>query len=146
MSRFLRTVARRVSSILAYNPRLHAALKGAFLGLPEKIRGRQMIYDGLREFGISRRQDVTFCVVRANDGVTNDPLSPLAKQVLWKGGMGVELLPCPYVLGSRISAKTLGGTKQELPTNITYADNEERTTLLESLPPDDALSHSSSKA
>lgn len=94
MSRFLRTVARRVSSILAYNPRLHAALKGAFLRLPEKTRGRQMIYDGLREFGISRRQDVTFCVVGANDGVTNDHLYPFAKQFRWKGIL-VEPVP-PY--------------------------------------------------
>ena len=60
--------------------------------------------------------------------------------------MGVKLLPYPCVLGSRISAEILGGTKQEVPTNITYDDNEVRTTLLESLPPVDALSHPSSKA
>jgi hypothetical protein len=60
--------------------------------------------------------------------------------------MGVELLPCPYVLGSRISSKTLGGSKQELPTNITYGDNKERTIPLRPLPPDDASSHSSCMA
>jgi hypothetical protein len=60
--------------------------------------------------------------------------------------MGVELLRCSYVLGSRISAKTLGESKQELPTNITYADNEERANPLGSPPHDDALSHSSCMA
>jgi len=94
MSRFLRTIARRVSSILSHHPGLHAALKGAFLALPEKIRGRQMIYDRLREFGISRGQDVTFCVVGANDGVTNDHLYPFARRFRWKGIL-VEPVP-PY--------------------------------------------------
>lgn len=80
--------------MLVYNPRLHAVLKEAFLRLPETIRARQMIYDHLRELGISRGQDITFCVVGANDGVTNDHLYPFAKRFRWKGIL-VEPVP-PY--------------------------------------------------
>ncbi len=94
MSRILRAVAQRVSATLTRQPRLHAALKGMFLKLPESIRGRQMIYDRLREFGKMNRQDVTFCVVGANDGITNDHLYAFAKRHLWKGIL-VEPVP-PY--------------------------------------------------
>jgi len=53
-----------------------------------------MVYDRLREFGISRHQDVTFCVVGANDGITNDHLYPFAKRHRWRGIL-VEPVP-PY--------------------------------------------------
>ena len=33
-----------------------------------------MIYDCLKEFGRDHHQDVTFCVVGANNGMTNDHL------------------------------------------------------------------------
>lgn len=92
MIQVLRAFARKVSSALAYNPRLHATLKGAFLHLPEKLRGWQMVYDRLRELGISRHQDVTFCVVGANDGITNAPLYSFAKRYRWKG-IPVEPVP-----------------------------------------------------
>lgn len=94
MTRFLRAIAGRVSSILLYNPRLHAVLKEAFRRLPETIRARQMIYEHLRELGIPRGQDITFFVVGANDSVTNDHLYPFAKRFRWKGIL-VEPVP-PY--------------------------------------------------
>lgn len=94
MTRIARALARRVSSTLTHFPRLHASLKGGFLRLPVKIRGRQMVYDCLRELGKFRHQDVTFCVVGANDGVTNDHLYPFAKRFRWKGIL-VEPVP-PY--------------------------------------------------
>jgi FkbM family methyltransferase len=94
MTRIARALARRVSSTLTHFPRLHASLKGVFLRLPVKIRGRQMVYDCLRELGKFRHQDVTFCVVGANDGVTNDHLYPFAKRFRWKGIL-VEPVP-PY--------------------------------------------------
>lgn len=95
MSRFLRALARRVSATLARRPRLHAGLKWIFLGLPERLRGRQMIYDRLKEFGRQNRQDVTFCVVGANDGITNDHLYPFARRHRWKGIL-VEPVPAYF--------------------------------------------------
>ena len=56
--------------------------------------------------------------------------------------MGVELRLCHSEYGLCICDEISGGHNQHAPTNITYEDNEERTSLLESLPPDDALSHS----
>jgi FkbM family methyltransferase len=94
MSQVLRKLAVRTSSLLYRQPRLHAALKGIFLKLPESVRGRQMIHDRLEEFGRSNHQDVTFCVVGANDGVTNDHLYSFAKRHRWKGIL-VEPVP-PY--------------------------------------------------
>ena len=54
--------------------------------------------------------------------------------------MGVELRLCCSEYRLRICGKTSGGHNQPAPNIITYADNEERTTLLESLPHVDALS------
>ena len=51
-----------------------------------------MIYDRLRELGRDHHQDVTFCVVGANDGVTNDHLYPFARRHRWKGIL-VEPVP-----------------------------------------------------
>ena len=60
--------------------------------------------------------------------------------------MGVELRLCHSEYGLCICDEISGGHNQHAPTNITYADNEERTNPLGLLPPDDALSHSSCMA
>lgn len=87
----LRSVARGVSNALEGHPRLHRFLTGWFLRLPQAVRGRQLIHDHLRELSRERR-DRTFCLVGANDGVSNDHLYPFAKRFRWKGVL-VEPVP-----------------------------------------------------
>ena len=62
-------------------PRLQASLKEVFLQLPVSIRGRQLIRDHLRS--LPRNQ--TFLLVGANDGVTNDHVSPFVRSRGWRG-------------------------------------------------------------
>jgi FkbM family methyltransferase len=50
-----------------------------------------MIHDSLLEFAKSHASP-TFCVIGANDGVTNDPVYPLAKRFRWRGLL-VEPVP-----------------------------------------------------
>ena len=60
--------------------------------------------------------------------------------------MGVKLRLSRTKYGLRICDKISGGSKQGLPTNITYADNEERANPLGLLPHDDTQGLSPSNA
>jgi FkbM family methyltransferase len=87
----LRHLARRGSEMLLNHPRLYQFLKDQFLKLPASLRGPQLIYDHLRELA-RENPDRTFCLVGANDGVTNDHVFPFASRHRWRGAL-VEPVP-----------------------------------------------------
>lgn len=67
------------------------SLRGLFLKLPPSIRGRQMVHDHLAEL-TRKLTDPTFCIVGANDGVTNDHVYPFVRKGRWRG-VAIEPVP-----------------------------------------------------
>lgn len=77
----VRSFARLLSGRMDRYPRLQSALKEVFLQLPASLRGRQLIRDHLK----SLPKNQTFLLVGANDGVTNDHVSPFVHHRGWRG-------------------------------------------------------------
>lgn len=92
---FLRVLARKVSCALHGYPRISRVLKTGFLKLPPALRGPQMIHDHLSKLS-HEIADPIFCIVGANDGVTNDHVYPFAEKGRWRG---VAIEPEPGCFG-----------------------------------------------
>ena len=82
--KLLRTTARQVALTTERFPILYRALRDLFLALPPWLRGRQLIFDHLRNIGRLQTEQ-SFVQVGANDGITNDPLHQFAKKHRWHG-------------------------------------------------------------
>jgi hypothetical protein len=96
----LRGLAGAVAGALERYPNLLRFAKGCFLRLPPSLRGPQMIHDHLVK--LSRELVVpTFCIVGANDGITNDHIYPFARRGRW---CGLAIEPVPFCFAELESA------------------------------------------
>jgi FkbM family methyltransferase len=94
MTNPLRRLARTVAVHLEGYPEANRLLKAAFLKVPRSLRGPQMIHDHLTELSRSL-VDPVFCLVGANDGITNDHLFPFARRGRWRG-IAIEPVPACF--------------------------------------------------
>lgn len=87
----VRRLARGISRAVQRYPGLSRLLRDGFLKLPPELRGPQMIHDHLVK--LSRELEApTFCIVGANDGITNDHVYPFARKGRWRG-LAIEPVP-----------------------------------------------------
>lgn len=92
MQSHFRSISQWLSGKISRFPRLHQTLRRIFFALPRQLRGEQMVYDHLKTRFENSRNPVTFCLVGANDGTTNDHIFPFAKRMGWRGIL-VEPVP-----------------------------------------------------